>query len=51
MIDTTTKTKYEHTGQTVGQQVVYHVRAKRDDITSDPSNDAVIYPAPLQLAA
>lgn len=43
MVDTTTKTKYQHTGQTPGVRAQYRVRAKRADLSSAPSNEAVVY--------
>lgn len=43
LIGTTTKSVYEHTNQIPGKTLYYRVRAQRTDITSEPSNDAVVY--------
>lgn len=42
-VGTTTKSVYEHTNQTPGKTLYYRVRAQRTDVTSEPSNDAVVY--------
>lgn len=43
LIDAVTKTRYEHKAQTPGVRVGYRVRAKRGDVFSDYSTDAVAY--------
>jgi hypothetical protein len=43
LIDTTTKTKFSHTGQRPGVKVAYRIRAKRGDRGSEFSNEAVVY--------
>lgn len=40
----TTKTRFNHSGQTPGRMVTYRTFAQRDDIKSDPSEWAVLYP-------
>jgi hypothetical protein len=45
MVDAVTATTYRHVGRTVGQQVVYRVRARRGTMISDASNVAVVYPS------
>ncbi len=42
-IDFTSKTTFNHTGQTPGVMVVYRVKARRTDMTSAPGNEAAIY--------
>lgn len=39
---TTTKTKYEHTGNPAGLIIMYRVKAQRGEIQSPPSNVAVV---------
>ncbi|MBM2815231.1 MAG: hypothetical protein HW421_1993 [Ignavibacteria bacterium] len=39
---TTTKTKYEHTGNPAGVVIMYRVKAQRGEIQSPPSNVAVV---------
>ena len=55
LVDTTTKTKYRHTNQPVGQTQYYRVIAKRAQGESDPSNVAIAYgngqTVVLQIAA
>lgn len=46
-VGTTTKSVYEHTNQTPGKTLYYRVRAQRTDVTSEPSNDAVVYANPI----
>lgn len=46
-VGTTTKSVYEHTNQIPGKTLYYRVRAQRTDITSEPSNDAVVYANPI----
>lgn len=41
-IFTTTKTKYEHTGNPAGVMIMYRVKAQRGEIQSPPSNVAVV---------
>jgi len=43
MVGTTTKTNFNHTGQTPGVKAMYRVRAQRGDQFSDYSNEAVVY--------
>lgn len=47
LIGTTTKAVYEHTNQVPGKIQYYRVRAQRIDITSEPSNEAVVYANPI----
>lgn len=39
---TTTKTKYEHTGNPTGVIIMYRIKAQRGEIQSPPSNVAVV---------
>ena len=48
-IGTTTKTKFEHTGQTPGVKVTYRVVAERADMSSVPSLPASVYGAPTTV--
>ena len=48
-VGTTTKSRFEHKGQTPGVQVIYRVKAQRADKDSEYSNDALVYR--LALAA
>ena len=54
-VKNTSKTKFDHTGQTPGATATYRVTATRAAMSSQPSAPAVVYPsAPkltLQLAA
>lgn len=43
IVGTTTKTTFNHTGQTPGTKVTYRVRAQRGDELSDYSNEATVY--------
>lgn len=43
LVDVTTKTKYEHQGCKPGERAVYRIRAKRGDVPSGYSNEAVVY--------
>ena len=40
---TTTKSKFEHTGQIPGKMLFYRVKAQRNEHLSEPSNVAVVY--------
>jgi hypothetical protein len=44
-VDVVTKTKYNHKSQKPGEQITYQVKAKRGEEVSQPSNNAVVYPA------
>ncbi|MCX6154175.1 MAG: hypothetical protein NT007_08445, partial [Candidatus Kapabacteria bacterium] len=44
LIGTTTKTTYDHQGQMPGITKYYRVRAQRNDTTTEPSNEAIVYP-------
>src|SRR5258708_33032067 len=44
MLEPTTKTSFQHTGNTPGVKVTYMVKARRRDITGPESNIAVVYP-------
>jgi hypothetical protein len=51
-VDSTTKTRFAHNGQTPGRPVVYRVVAKRAGQTAPPSNEAALYtngPAGLEV--
>ena len=48
-IGTTTKTKFDHTGQTPGVKVTYRVTAERADMSSLPSQSVTVYGAPTTL--
>ncbi len=56
-VDNTTKTKFDHTGQTPGVTIYYRVTATRSDMVSEPSQTASVYgpprfaPTPLKIAA
>lgn len=41
--DVTTKAKYSHVSQTPGVKAMYRVRAKRGDVLSGYSNEAIVY--------
>jgi hypothetical protein len=43
IVGTTTKTNFNHTGQTPGVKAMYRVRAQRGDQFSEYSNEAVVY--------
>jgi len=43
LVDVTSATKFNHTGQTPGVKAVYRVRARRGTAVSEPSNEAVVY--------
>ena len=43
LVGTTTKSAFEHTKQTPGKSQYYRVRAQRTDVTSESSNEAVVY--------
>jgi len=44
LVGTTTKSTFDHTSQTPGKTQYYRILAKRTDVTSQPSNEAVVYP-------
>ena len=48
-IGTTTKTKFEHTGQTPGVKATYRVIAERADMSSIPSQSVTAYDPPITL--
>ena len=43
MVDVVRTLRYEHKGQTPGQTVIYDVEARRRDILSEPSNQAIVF--------
>ena len=43
MIDVVRTLKYDHTGQTPGVTVIYDVEARRRNLTSQPSNQAIVF--------
>ncbi len=43
LLDVITATKYEHTGRTAGQRVMYRIKARKGRVTSDYSNEAGVY--------
>ena len=43
MIDVVRTLKFDHKGQTPGQTVIYEVEARRRDILSEPSNQAIVF--------
>lgn len=43
LVGTTTKSTFDHTKQTPGKTQYYRIRAQRTDVTSEPSNEAVVY--------
>lgn len=43
MIDVVRTLKYDHTGQTPGVSVIYDVEARRRNLTSEPSNQAIVF--------
>ncbi len=45
LLAATTRTRYIHTFQTPGQQIVYRVVSQRGQTQSSPSNSAVVFPA------
>ncbi len=45
LIGTTNKTSFEHLHQQPGKSKYYRVRAQRNDVTSEPSNETVVYPS------
>ena len=48
-IGTTTKTKFDHTGQTPGVKATYRVTAERADMSSLPSQSVTAYGSPVTL--
>jgi hypothetical protein len=44
LLEPTTKTSFQHTGNTPGVKATYMVKARRRDITGPESNIAVVYP-------
>ena len=48
-IGTTTKTRFDHTGQTPGVKATYRVTAERADISSLPSQSVTVYGSPVTL--
>ena len=48
-IGTTTKTKFDHTGQTPGVKATYRVIAERADMSSLPSQSVTVYGSPVTL--
>ena len=43
LVDVVTVTRYEHKNQQPGVPVVYRIRARRGQVSSDPSNEASVY--------
>ena len=43
MIDVVHTLKYDHTGQTPGVTVIYEIEARRRNLTSEPSNQAIVF--------
>ena len=43
MIDVVRTLRFDHKGQTPGQAVIYEVEARRRDILSEPSNQAIVF--------
>ena len=43
MIDVVRTLKYDHMGQTPGVAVIYDVEARRRNLTSEPSNQAIVF--------
>ena len=48
-IGATTKTRFDHTGQTPGAKATYRVLAERADMSSLPSQSVTVYGAPVTL--
>ena len=48
-IGTTTKTRFDHTGQTPGVKATYRVIAERADMSSLPSQSVTVYGSPVTL--
>jgi len=49
-VGNTTKTKYEHTGQTPGVTIYYRITATRADMESEPSQTVSVYAPSAQTA-
>lgn len=43
MIDVVHTIRYEHTGQTPGVTVIYDIEARRRNLNSEPSNQAIVF--------
>lgn len=43
MVGSTTRTRFDHEGQTPGAQAIYRVYAQRGKLKSQPSNEAIVY--------
>ena len=48
-VGTTTKTRFDHTGQTPGMKATYRVIAERADMSSLPSQSVTVYGSPVTL--
>ncbi len=48
-VGTTTKTRFDHTGQTPGMKATYRVIAERADMNSLPSQAVTVYGSPVTL--